>query len=322
MWVGRVARMLLLAMVILGPQQASSQTPGTQGVQKKADPTGLIIRLKNTSVEELRKLTFLELNLLKNAVYASKGYVFAEDRPWLNQAFCEKRYRNVKKGRIATGRAAVNDWMAKLRGQARWDLDAYEFPPCKEGEALDADQMKALANIRVALFKKIDALGAIKTIDETLDSEINGLQKQGEFAWILGKAVPLCDINYCFQDSTRRELHGYNRLMKLIKNVEQFDTMELLGLYTGDILFIKSVIEAKYGKSHDGVLSWEISQLVGITERKADYDPKKLPVSVQVIIQMLDDVTEKILRSDLQDAPASLKGKSIEFLNPYNGGAC
>ena len=321
MWKRGTVTVVVLICMAMNSYPIFAQSATSQVAQKK-DPRELVVRLKNASVEDIKKLSFFELNLLKNAVYASKGYKFADDRPWLNQIFCEKKYRKVQRRGVAAGRAALNDWITKLRGQALWDLDAYEFTACKEGDALDADQMRALANIRVALFKKIASLGTVKEIDDTLNTEINGLQKQGEFAWIMGKAVPLCAVNYCLQDSTRRELHGYNRLLQLIKNVERFDAMELLGLYTGDILFIRSVIEAKYGKPHDGILSWEISQLIGVTERKVNYDLKQLPVNIQAILQMLDDVTQKILRSDLNDAPASLKGKTIEFLNPYNGGAC
>ncbi|MHB8845156.1 MAG: hypothetical protein ACYC7L_10470 [Nitrospirota bacterium] len=317
---GLVLAAVLAGMAVTAPsvfaQNAASPT------SQKKDPKELVIRIKNTSVEDLKKLSFLELNILKNAVYAAKGYKFADDRPWLNQIFCEQRYRKVKKSGLAAGRAALESWASKLRGQAAWDLDAYEFPACKDAGVLDADQMRALANIRMALFKKIDSLGSIRAIDSTLDNEITGLQKQGDFVWILGKAVPMCTAEYCMQDNTRRELHGYNRLLQLVKNVENFDAMELLGLYTGDILFIRSILEAKYGKPHEGVLSWEISQLVGVTERKAGYDPKKLPVNVQVLLQMLDDVVQKIVQSDLNDVPASFKGKTIEFLDPYNGGAC
>ena len=62
----------------------------------KKDPRELVVRLKNASVEDIKKLSFFELNLLKNAVYASKGYKFADDRPWLNQIFCEKNTERFK----------------------------------------------------------------------------------------------------------------------------------------------------------------------------------------------------------------------------------
>jgi hypothetical protein len=104
---------------------------------------------------------------------------------------------------------------------------------------------------------------------------------------------------------------------------EEFDAMEFLGLYVGDILFLRNVFEAKYGKSISGVLGWEIGQVIGITEKKADYNIQKLPLKIQVKIQMIDDILKKILESDLQDVPASLKKKPIDFReDPYRGGAC
>jgi len=317
-----VAGLVSVIFFLVGAQYAYSEAKAPQSPPQKKDAKELVLRIKNASVEELKKLSFLELNFLKNAVYASKGYRFADDRPWLNQIFCEQRWKGVKKKGLSALQAKIDSWTSQLRKDAPWNLDVYAFPSCREGGELDQEQMKALANIRVALFKKIDSLGAIAAIDARLSDEIKRLPREGEFVWMLGKAVPLCTAGGCVEQSVRRELHGYNRLLQLIKNTANFDAMELLGLYMGDILFVRYVIEAKYGRPFDSVLGWEISQIIGVTEKKADYDAKKLPVNIQVVLQLLDGIVQNILQSDLSDVPASLRGKKIEFFTPYNGGAC
>ncbi len=305
-----------------------------QTAAQKKDPRELVGRIKNASVEELKKLSFLELNFLKNAVYASKGYKFADDRQWLNEFFCGRTYK-AKKGTVAAVRSAITSWISQLKKETSWDLDIFAFPPCAEGGTLDSDQMKALANIRVALFKKVESFGNINAIDAALDAEFEKVPKKSNYAWILGKPMS-SGVFWLSKQSMRRDIHGYNRMLYLIKNPQSFDAMELLGLYMGDLIFLRQTIEARHGKPFSGVLGWEISQMIGVGESKNDYHPRKLPIELQVKLQVIDDIIQKILRSDLDNIPAALKNKSIEFYkrepsyddeysddyNSYNSGAC
>lgn len=124
----------------------------------------------------------------------------------------------------------------------------------------------------------------------------------------------------------RRDIHGFYRLIKLIDNFEDFDSMELLGLFAGDIIFLRNVIEAKYGKPFDyeDVLGWEISQMIGVTEKKKFYTTADLPLAVRDRIKLLDAVVNKIMRSDLNDIPASLRSRPVEFKynDPYDFEGC
>jgi hypothetical protein len=303
---------------------------------QKKDPGILVIRLKNASLEDLKKLSFLELNALKNAVYASKGYKFADDRPWLQELFCPE----ITAARIEAYQNEGSDedspaprvpdanelaWYASMRGQTRWNLDEYAFPGCRDGGQLDDDQKKALANIRVATFKKIAGLNDINKVDHVfLDREMTGKVYQKVTILIMGRPVELSLYQGIARESILRDVHGYAQLLKMIANVEKdFDAMELLGLYAGDIIFLRNIIETKYGKSTSGVLEWEISQLIGVTEKKQNYDPKDLPVKIQVKLQVLDDIVRKIMQSDLNDVPKELKNQPIDLnFDPYGSAAC
>lgn len=304
------------------------------------DPRQLVIRLKNASLEDLKKLSFIELNTLKNAVYASKGYRFADDRPWLQELFCPE----VKEARLASyrfgndeedgeGESAPHqpdgkelEWLASMRVQAKWNLNEYAFPGCREGSQLDEDQKKALANIRIANFKKIAIINNMNEIDHAyLDREMSTKMYQHMHISILGKPLALSLYQGRARESILRDVHGYAQLWNMISNVDKdFDAMELLGLYAGDIIFLRNIIEAKYGKPTSGVVGWEISQLIGIPEIKQNYDPKKLPIKIQLKLQVLDDVVLKIMNSDLNDVPKELKDqRSIDInYDPYESAAC
>jgi len=303
---------------------------------QKKDPSILVIRLKNASLEDLKKLSFLELNALKNAVYASKGYRFADDRPWLQELFCPE----ITAARIEAYQNEGSDgdspaphmpdanelaWYASMRGQTRWNLDEYAFPGCRDGDQPDDDQKKALANIRIATFKKIAGINDINEADHVfLDSEMTEKIYQNMTILIMGRPVELPLYQGVARESILRDVHGYAQLLKMITNAEKdFDAMELLGLYAGDILFLRNVIEAKYGKPIAGVLGWEISQLIGITEKKPNYEPKELPMKIQIKLQILDDIVQKIMQSDLNDVPKELRNQPIDLnFDPYRSAAC
>lgn len=298
----------------------------TSHTAQKRDPRELVIRLKDTSIEDLKKLSFLELNLLKNAVFASKGYKFADDRPWLNEVFCGGAKKKAVKKKAAKkplevvvgeNRVPVTD----MTGSS-WNLNAYAFPACRESGPLDEDQKKAIANTRVATMKKLESLGSIAEVDNTLNREVapNGPYKGPVL--ILGKEISFNSLLEFGYVSMRRDLHGLNRMLRIIKKPEDFDSMELLGLFMGDIIFLKNVIEAENGKSFPGVQGWEISQLIGVVEQKANYAVKTLPAEAQQRIQKLEDIAVKIQRSDLNDIPASLRSRPIEFSNPYDSEGC
>ncbi len=300
-----------------------AQSVVPQAAQKK-DPRELVIRIKNASIDELKILSFFELNVLKNAVYASKGYKFAEDRPWLQELFCGVRAPQKKSGKKKDVKITPSETSNALTASADvWNLDAYAFPACREGGALDEDQKKAIANIRVATFKKIESLGSMGATGDALFRKAPKKKPGGYYVPVLGKQIR-SESEDAGSQATIRDFRGYQRMLFLIKNIdEDFDAMELLGLYAGDVIFLRNIIEAKYGKPFSGILGWEISQVTGITEQKPDYDPKKLPIKVQTKLQMLDSIAQKILSGDLNDVPSSLKSNPVQlFEEPYTGGAC
>jgi len=312
----------ILVATLFCAQGALSQGVGSASVKTKKDPRELVLRLKNARVEELKNLSFLELNVLKNAVYASKGYKFADDRPWLNEMFCGKQKKIKKKPAKVQASPNGNAELSSPVKENSWDLDAYAFPACNESGPLDEDQKKAIANTRVALFKKIESLGGIREVDRNLNLELHDFASKQGTAGLLGKRVSE-EALLAFGDiSLRRDLHGINRMLEIIKEGEDFDAMELLGLFMGDIVFLRNTIEAKHGKSFRGVQEWEISQIVGITEKKSNYDPKKLPAQVQQKLDLLEEIAVKIQRSGLNDIPAAFRNRPIEFNDPYDLEGC
>jgi|SRR3990172_535750 len=294
------------------------------------DPRELVLLIKNASIEDLKNFSFLELNLLKNAVFASSGYRFAQDRPWLNEVFCGARKANpVKKKKDLKYPAVKKDEERAPETSPNsgstdqfWHLDYYSFPECKAGPPLDEDQKRAIANIRVALFRKIKTLGSISAVDAALDKSLSAHQIYGQQVYVLGKTISASAMRQFGSVSMRRDLHGINRMLQIMNNMEDFDSMELLGLFMGDVIFLRNAIEAKYGKTFIGVQGWEISQLIGVSEKKASYDPQKLPPQIQNNLKVLEEIAEKIQRSDLNDVPASFRNRPIEFNDPYELDAC
>jgi len=330
---------LTLSFLMASTPAFSEQRTPMVAVRK--EPAALVKKIRDASVAELQKLSFVELNLLKNAVYAAKGYKFADDRQWLNLMFCHENEAEAEAERQST--VSVNSsllpksMMKQADDSKVWNLGLYEFPPCKEGDAIDEDQMKAVANVRVAMFKKIEVLKTIDKVDEGLKKENIDLQSCLKRSVVMGRKsftyeepnldggpdlITIESYGHGWYESILRETHGYNRMLQLMKKGGNFDAMELLGLYVGDIRFLRDVIEARHGKPFQGVLGWEISQIIGVTETRADYDPKQLPLPVQVKLQLLDEIMQKILNSDLNDIPPSLKGKSIDVIQTYASAAC
>jgi len=286
-----------------------------QAAEPAADPrppaTELVALLKDTPVAELQKRSFVELNVLKNTVFAASGYRFAEDRPWLRLAFCTPE----------TALLVARDDPA-LR------LSRYRFPACQEGGALNEAQRKALANLRVATFKRIAGFATASALDRAVSEDFRGLGAL-RYALLDGRKIP-ADVAVAWERSLKRDMAGYQRLRQLADRPGGFDAMELLGLYAGDVLFLRAMIEARHGKPLTGTLAWEVQQLLGVIEARSDYDPARLPIEVQTTLQILDDVIQKIQRSEINDLPARLKGKRLDYKTPpaeeeettYQGAAC
>jgi hypothetical protein len=329
------AAVVVLTLLLLAP--AISFAADAPKLAAKRDPMELVRKIRDARVADLQKLSFFELNILKNAVFAAKGYKFAEDRQWLNTIFCNSYTEQTT---VSANSALVPKRMMRQVEDTNWNLGTYNFPGCFEGEAIDEDQMKAVANVRIALFKKIEKLGSMQNIDAAIADEYMKLKPSLESLVIMGRRThsvedtseysddgephefTINDFSDRWRESILREVHGYNRMQQIIKSGGNFDAMELLGLYVGDIRFLSDMIEAQNGKQFQGVLGWEISQILGITETKADYDRSKLPVPVQVKLQLLEEIMQKIINSDLNDIPDSLQNKSIELIESYGSAAC
>lgn len=294
-----------LALFIALLAQATAAAAG----DARPPASALVARLRDTPVAELERLNFVELNALKNAVYAASGYVFAEDRPWLRSVFCEEG-------------AAPAPASAPALALAR-----YQFPPCQEGGELDDAARKALANLRVATFRRLGGAPGAGALERAVAADFRAAGKDGKGV-LAGRGVPL-EAFTAWQRSLTRDLAGYRRLRQLVDQPGSFDAMELLGLYAGDVILLRALIEARHGKPLTGTLAWEAQQLLGVGEPRPDYDPARLPIEIQTKLQILDDVLQRIQRSDVNDLPPRLKGKRLDFTAPaseeetvYQGAAC
>ena len=324
----RMLKMAHLPAVLALGTLASPVTSAAASIAAPAStsPQELIIKVRDASVDELMKLTFFELNTLKNAVFAARGYNFANDRTWLRLMFCAKPTGKVsgqfcKPEDCPNKSAQFRTWVAQRREDNDWDLASVRFPACADTGAPNSDQQKAIANIRVATFKKVEHIGLASRIERALRQDLPWMadddDRLGNCGWFLGWVA--CTQNdqpesrlSGWQESLTRDVLGTHRLLQLIRHPEQVDPTELLGLYLGDVAFLRSVVEAQNGKQFKGVLGWEISQIAGVLEPNPSYDPVKLPVQTQTLLKMLDDVAEKIRRSDLNDLPPSLRSRKID----------
>lgn len=262
----------------------------------------LIQRIASANNQELSKLTFFELNILKNAIYSSRGFKYADDRPWLYEYFYSDKSK-IKQPK------AIN----------QWHLSQYDFPKPDPRIEFKIDQQmeKAVTNIRVAIYKKIKSFKDINQIDQEVNGELKKFvysdDEGREGVRILGRSFEIYAFE--FKESIRREVHGYNCILNIINDPSQFDPAELLGVYVGSIALLKNIIEAQNGKIFDGIMGWEISQLTGVTPKNEKYDENKLPVEIKNKLKLLDDTIKKMTQSDIGDIPEQFKNSvRVDYL--------
>jgi hypothetical protein len=274
--------LLILSFSALAPVPAQS-----------SDLDSLVQSIASATTQDLSSLSFFELNILKNAIFSSKGFKYAKDRIWLFSYFYGKKSKMEK------------------HLPARWDLGKYDFPKPIKGDqfATDSVMEKAIANVRVALYKKIRGFQNVQNADSALDREYQAHCTIKEFAnglEIFGRKI---GGGLQFKESIKREIHGYRCILSIIDENRGFDACELLGVYVGSVAMLKSVIQAQNGKSFDGTLGWEISQLAGVTPKSEKYDESKLPDSVKSKIKLLDAVMQKIANSEIGDVPEQFRNR-------------
>ena len=249
------------------------------------EENSLVKKIANTPNAELASLTFFELNILKNAVFSLQGYKYAEDRKWLYSYFY-RYHGTIKEG-------------------SKWNLNL-EYPTPESVEfKFDKNMKKAVANVRIAMFKKIRDIGDINQIDNLIDKEYKNHNGS-----IFDRTIIYGPE---FKESIRREVHGYNRIINIIDTKSNFDPSELMGVYIGSLVLLKQVIEAQNGKIHGGVLGWEISQLTNITPGTDEYDFTNLPATEKEKIKTIDKVIDMVKNSGIGDIPEVLRSKEIKM---------
>lgn len=273
------------------------------GQGRAASLDSLVQSIATADNQQLSKMTFFELNILKNAIYSAKGFKYADDRQWLNEYF----YGNNSK--------------LETNSSELWDLSKYDFPSPVSGAQFKTNPVmeKAIANIRVALFKKIKLLDNASTINLTITNNYgnhyikytqlpNG-KWTGQYLRIFGRKIKIHVGNY--RESLSREAQGYRCLLDIIETKRDFDACELLGVYVGSVVMLKNIIEAQNGKIFDGIMGWEISQLAGITPSNAQYDENKLDEKTKMKLKVLETIIKKMTSSGIGDVPAQFKNQGI-----------
>lgn len=76
--------------------QARAVAESGPPVLKPRNPQELVSMISKLSLEDLRRLDSVELNFLKNAVFASHGFDFADDRWYLTEYFYGDEYLHAK----------------------------------------------------------------------------------------------------------------------------------------------------------------------------------------------------------------------------------
>jgi hypothetical protein len=254
--------------------------------------------------QQLSKLTFLELNILKNAIFSAKGFKYADDRTWLNEYFYGI---NIKIDSLKFQNQSKSDSLVLLEQSIGvWNLPVME---------------KAIANVRVALFKKIKSFNNSSSIDATISNDFGrhhfiATRKVGLI--IMGRVI----LHYGgeYSSSLCREAQGYRCLLDIIETKRDFDACELLGVYVGSVVMLKNIIEAQNGKIFDGTMGWEISQLAGITPRNEHYDENNLDIKVKLKLILLDTIIKKMTNSGIGDVPAQFKNEGINVDLYYEEG--
>lgn len=312
-------RLIILVLLLL-PDFALAETAA-----KTNDLDALIAGIGTSDPAELSKMTFFELNFLKNAVFSAKGYAYAKDRQWLYDYF----YQPGRKGK-------QTNCLFDLSG------DVFPNPDTNKPFEIDTNMEAAIAKVQVALFRKLKDFrkaGEIyRKVDEEYQEHVTFYQKLYPHYRLTQTKVTITIFNRKLYyektqsdtgtpesrvyyppvltdliDSIKREDAGYRRLLSLIERERDFDESELLGIYAGGVELLRNCIEARHGKPFDGPLGWQIEQLIGTHSVDSAYNRDELDWSVKHRLETLDRVIQKMNKSGIGDLPPNLlqKGMSV-----------
>jgi hypothetical protein len=119
-----------------------------------------------------------------------------------------------------------------------------------------------------------------------------------------------------FQISLIRDLKGDFSLLRLVEQFKQdkyeFDLAELLGLYLGNLDFLRKVILARSGRSFEEPLKTELKRL-GVEPSAMAVG--NLSADAKEALRRLDLAIGSLAKGELNDIPASLRVKALEIEN-------
>jgi hypothetical protein len=287
-------------------------------------PVEVIDQINKYSPEELSKLTFLELYILKNAILANKGYKFADDREALRYYFyldsCWLRKNDDDECKIKRQEIRCIDC-------PKFDLSLYKYPVVTHNDHyIQTSEMEhAFAKIRQAGFLKLKKISSTSALDKKFNDEIstfNRVQYVPESTKeliVFGRSFISLEYNFFGPDvdntqSILRDLKGDWSLLGLIERFKQgdfdFDKAELLGLYLGNLDFLRKVIYSLSGKEFLEPLQSELSAL-GVTAKPMTLG--NLSPSEQKAVNLLDEAMKALVSGEMSDLPPSFKESNLEI---------
>ncbi len=291
-------------------------------------PVEVIDQINKYSPEELSKLTFLELYILKNAILANKGYKFADDREALKDYFYKNYYCVLKNNDDGDyDGCKINRQEIKCIDCPKFDLSLYKYPVVTHNDHyIQTSEMEhAFAKIRQAGFLKLKKISSPSALDQKFNSEITTFDWRNYYVWekkliVFGRNFTNIGSRSFGPDvvnntqSILRDLKGDWSLLGLIERFKQgdfdFDKAELLGLYLGNLDFLRKVIYSLSGKEFLEPLQSELSAL-GATAKPLTLG--NLSPSAQKAVNLLDEAMKALVSGEMSDLPPRFKESNLEI---------
>jgi hypothetical protein len=295
-------------------------------------PVEVIDQINKYSPEELSKLTFLELYILKNAILANKGYKFADDREALRHYFgdsCLLRDQMLGKDGCKINRQGI-----QCAACPKFNLSIYKYPEVTNNDHfIQTPKMEiSFAKIRQAGLLKLKKISNPSALDREFEQQLAAFGEYSsnyqlgtyeivvvfgrEFATSLFVEQPPNgpDVFEDYTGSILRDLKGDLSLLSLIERFKQgdydFDKAELLGLYLGNLDFLRKVIYSLSGKEFPEPLRSELSAL-GVTAKPMTLG--NLSPSAQKALNHLEEAMKTLVSGEMSDLPSSFRESNLEI---------
>lgn len=297
---------------------AQTVTKQTNNPQTPLSASEVLNQINKYRAEDLSKLTFMELYVLKNAVLANKGYKFADDRSWLRDYFYGEYSIAMNCGESESDEFSCNHHKGiKCADCPTFNLRLYTYPQVQGNTHFKQTQEmeQAFAKIRQAGLLKIRKFTSGSSLLEEFNRQNQNIQRydwSGAESDGLTYQVFMRDLGSHAEYSIRRDLMGDFSLVNLLEQFKSsnydFDKAELLGLYLGNLDLLRKAILSLHGKEFPEPLKSELAAL-GVTAKPMTVGNLSKPA--EKALGYLDEAIKTLVHGNMSDLPESFKTNKL-----------